>query len=75
MTKPIVTIYIPSHHYGRFLEQSIQSVLSQSFKDWELILIDDGSQDETAAICERFKTLESDKMNSFDAPSAGAARC
>ncbi len=60
--KPIVTIYVPSHNYGRFLEQSIQSVLSQSFKDWELILIDDGSQDQTASICERFKALESDKI-------------
>lgn len=42
---PKVTIYIPSHNYGRFLQQSVESILRQSMDDWELILVDDGSTD------------------------------
>jgi len=50
MDKVKVTVYIPSHNYGRFLKQAIESVLRQTFDNWELILIDDNSEDETHAI-------------------------
>ena len=42
---PKVTVYITNHNYGRYLEQSIESVLNQSYKNIELIIIDDGSKD------------------------------
>jgi CMP-N-acetylneuraminic acid synthetase len=42
-----VTVYIPTHNYGRFLKRAIDSVIDQTFIDWELIVIDDGSTDET----------------------------
>lgn len=42
---PLVTIYITNFNYGRYIKQSIESVLNQSFKDFELIIIDDGSSD------------------------------
>jgi len=44
---PKVTVYIPTHNYGKFLPKAIESVLKQSFDDWELIVIDDGSTDRT----------------------------
>ena len=42
--KPLITVYITNHNYGRFISKSIQSVLNQSFKKYELIIIDDGQQ-------------------------------
>ena len=39
--KPLVTIYIISKNYGRFLNQSIKSVLDQTYKNWELFVVDD----------------------------------
>lgn len=45
-----VTVYITAHNYAAYLEQSIQSVLTQTFSDWELIIIDDGSTDHTPDI-------------------------
>ncbi len=45
-----ITVYIPSHNYGKYLEEAIESVLRQSEKDWELLLIDDGSTDNTPEI-------------------------
>jgi glycosyltransferase involved in cell wall biosynthesis len=47
-----VSVYIASHNYGRFLEQAIESVLRQHFSDWELLIINDGSTDETSKIME-----------------------
>lgn len=47
---PRVTIYIPSHNYGSFVACAIDSVLRQSFDDWELLVIDDGSTDNTAEV-------------------------
>lgn len=59
MKSPRVSVYIPCHNYGRYLEQAIKSVISQSFPDWELIVIDDGSDDETAEIIATFVKKDS----------------
>ncbi|MFH0883561.1 MAG: glycosyltransferase [bacterium] len=50
MHEPAITVYIPSHNYGKFLEQAIESVLRQTESDWELLLIDDNSSDNTREI-------------------------
>ena len=43
--KPLVSIYIISKNYGRFLNQSVNSVFNQTYKNIEVIVIDDGSSD------------------------------
>ena len=49
-----VTVYIPSKNYSQFLEQAVRSVFLQTFQDWRLILIDDGSSDSSFEIMNRF---------------------
>jgi glycosyltransferase EpsE len=44
---PVVSIVIPTYNRVSMLEKAIESVFAQSFKDWELIIIDDASTDET----------------------------
>ena len=51
---PKVTVYIPSKNYSQFLEQAVRSVFLQTFQDWRLILIDDGSSDSSFEIMNRF---------------------
>jgi len=63
--KPKVTVYIPCHNYGRFLPQSIESVLAQSSADWELIIIDDGSSDDTESVANQYASQRSDKIRVF----------
>ena len=53
---PRVSIIIPTYNRVKMLEKSIESVFAQSYKDWELIIIDDASTDETE---ERMKQLSS----------------
>lgn len=46
----LVSIILPTYNGAKWIQKSIQSVISQSYKDWELIVIDDGSTDNTATI-------------------------
>ena len=45
--EPLISVVIPIYNAGRYLEQAMQSVLEQTFGDFEVIAVDDGSTDET----------------------------
>lgn len=51
---PTVTIVLPSHNGARFLAEAIESCLTQTFEQFELIAVDDGSTDRTAAIFDEY---------------------
>lgn len=53
-TKGKVSIILPVYNAELFVERSIKSVLDQTYSDVELIVVDDGSSDNTRKICERF---------------------
>ena len=50
---PTVSVVIPSFNMGAVLPDAIESVLNQTFKDYEIIVIDDGSEDDTGKIMEK----------------------
>lgn len=52
---PKVSVYIVCRDYGRYLRRAIESVISQVFTDWELIVINDGSTDNTEKILREFE--------------------
>jgi CMP-N-acetylneuraminic acid synthetase/GT2 family glycosyltransferase len=60
---PLITVYIPCRNYARFLRPAVDSVIDQVYPHWELIVVDDGSTDETAEVMavlpenERVRTL------------------
>ncbi len=47
---PLVSVFIPVYNAGQYVAQAIESVLKQSYPNYELIIIDDGSTDETAQV-------------------------
>jgi glycosyltransferase involved in cell wall biosynthesis len=51
---PLVSILVGFFNAERFLEETIASVFSQTFEDWELILVDDGSSDDSSRIAQRY---------------------
>lgn len=54
MTKPTVSVITPTYNHERFIGQCIESVLGQSFPDWEMIIVDDESTDDTESIIQRY---------------------
>ncbi len=54
MTRPPISVLTSCFNAAEFLEDSIESILSQSFRDFEHILIDDGSTDDTLAIIKKY---------------------
>lgn len=53
---PLVSIVIPTYNYGRFLGEAIESALSQTYAPVEVIVMDDGSTDDTPAVAATFGT-------------------
>ncbi|MDE7424754.1 MAG: glycosyltransferase [Lachnospiraceae bacterium] len=52
---PVVSIIVPVYNGENVLKRCIESILCQTFKDWELLLIEDGSQDKSQVICESYE--------------------
>lgn len=51
----LITVYITNHNYGKYIKQSIDSVFNQTYKNFELIIIDDGSIDNSKNVIEKYK--------------------
>lgn len=52
----LITVYITSYNYGKYLKESIESVLNQTYKNFELIIIDDGSTDNSREIINSYSS-------------------
>lgn len=59
MAAPLVSVIMPSFNAERFIAESIDSVISQTVEDWELIVVDDASADATAAIVSAYRRRDS----------------
>lgn len=57
------TVIVPVYNVENYVEKCVNSILSQSFKDYELILVDDGSTDNSGEICNRLVAENKDKAN------------
>ena len=55
----IISIIIPVYNVAQYIDQCLQSVLDQSYTDWECILVDDGSKDDSGRKCDEWCKLDS----------------
>ncbi|MDD6237531.1 MAG: glycosyltransferase family 2 protein, partial [Clostridiales bacterium] len=51
---PKISVIMPVYNSEQFLRMAVDSVLNQTFEDFELIMVDDGSKDQSGAICDEY---------------------
>ena len=56
---PLVSIITPCYNASSFISQTIESVLAQSFDDWEMLIVDDCSQDDSSVIIRNYRDKDS----------------
>ena len=54
LQRPLITVYITNFNYGKYIEEAIQSVLNQTYPNIEILIIDDGSTDNSKEIIDRY---------------------
>ena len=59
MKSPIVSVVTPCYNSGNYIGETIESVISQTFQDWEMIIVDDCSDDNSAAIITQYVEKDS----------------
>ncbi|SHN24208.1 glycosyltransferase family 2 protein [Mucilaginibacter sp. OK098] len=75
MNDPLVSIIMPAYNAEKFIEESINSVINQTFNNWELLIINDGSTDSTESIaCKYAATDARVKLINQENKRLGAAR-
>ena len=54
----LISVIVPVYNVENYLKECVDSILNQTFKDFELILIDDGSTDNSGVLCDKFADLD-----------------
>lgn len=73
MSEPKVTIVMANHNYGAYLPQALQSVLDQTLADYQLVIVDDGSTDDSRDVIERMLPLFDGRAEAVFQKNTGVA--
>lgn len=65
------SILVPVYNVEKYIEQCVDSLLSQTYRDFEIILVDDGSTDSSGEICDRYQKENPGKVFSFHQKNSG----
>ncbi|MBD2109852.1 glycosyltransferase family A protein [Nodosilinea sp. FACHB-13] len=69
---PLISVIIPAYNAEQFIARTLESVLAQTYRNIEVLVVDDGSQDDTAAIVHRYKQQD-DRVKLLHQSNAGVA--
>ena len=65
-----ISIIVPVYNTAKYLERCLDSIVAQTYTDWEMLLIDDGSTDRSGDICDRYAESDS-RIKSFHKKNGG----
>src|SRR4051812_8785157 len=69
MTRELISVCLPLYNAAVYVEETVRSILAQTYSNWELILVDDASIDETAVIVENMLATAEDERLHFSVNS------
>lgn len=72
MKDPLVSVIIPNYNHSRYLEQRICSVLEQTFQDFELIILDDCSTDDSRSVIDKYSSSDRISQVIFNDVNSGS---
>ncbi|MBB1315937.1 glycosyltransferase family 2 protein, partial [Aliivibrio sp. SR45-2] len=70
----LVSIVMPAYNAEKTIQESINSVITQTYKEWELLVVDDGSTDNTRGLVESYKCLNIKLLRNLYGKGAAGAR-
>lgn len=73
MDKPLISIIIPAYNAERFLGETLHSVMSQTYENWECLIINDGSTDNTLSVAKQW-AVKNPKIKVFDKKNEGQSQ-
>ena len=73
MSSPKISIIIPVYMAESYLHRCVDSIITQTFTDWELLLVDDGSPDHSGELCEKYASAYNSRIKAFHKPNGGVA--
>ena len=56
--RPLVSVVVPTYNYGRFIGQTLDSLRAQTYREWECVVVDDGSTDDTEEVVARVSAAD-----------------
>lgn len=59
MPNPSISIIVPCYNVEEYLQETVESIFKQTYDNWELLLVDDGSKDKTPQLCDEFAAKDS----------------
>lgn len=69
---PIISIIVPCYNQAKYMRDALDSVLASTFQDWECVIVNDGSKDETIQIAKEYKQKDA-RFLVVDIPNGGLA--
>lgn len=71
MAQPLLSVIIPAYNVEHYLENCLNSVLNQSYSNIEILLVDDGSTDNTGKIADHYQEVYSDRLKAIHTENRG----
>lgn len=72
MDKPVVSILIPAYNAAAYLPQCLDSILKQTYRDLQVVIVDDGSKDDTLAVAKTYSAIDS-RLEVYQQENQGVA--
>ena len=67
----MISVIVPAYNLERYIERTIRSILRQTYQDIEIIVVDDGSKDQTAEVVKRLVEQNPEKIELIQIPNGG----